>query len=145
MCAPRSELATATWLKERSALGELLDFDFTSMPTIQLYRASDKLLKNKDLIEVEIFDRVQGIFNFAPTITLYDLTINYMEGDASINQKAKRGKKCNRVSAHYRLEITVDETKDHVTSLSWYYEPLKSSKQTDPGVLQATDEPHRLR
>ena len=51
MCVPRSERATATWLQERSALGELLDYDFASMPLMQLYRASDKLLKNKDLIE----------------------------------------------------------------------------------------------
>jgi transposase len=308
MCVPRSERATATWLQERSALGELLNYDFGSMPLMQLYRASDKLLKNKDLIEAKIFDRVQGIFNFVPTITLYDLTNTYMEGEASINPKAKRGKskekrtdcplitlglaldasgfirhskifdgnvtegdtlenmllelrapdgalvimdagiatskniewliankfnylvvsrersremdkekahviqsaggseihlqrqegefegeiklacwsekraakdeginvrfrekyeeelnkisagllkprytkkrdainerigrlkeKCKRVSAHYRLEITVDETKDRVTSLSWYYEPLQSSKQTDPGVYK---------
>jgi transposase len=308
MCVPRSERATATWLQERSALGELLNYDFASMPLMQLYRASDKLLKNKDLIEGKIFDRVQSIFNFVPTITLYDLTNTYMEGDASINPKAKRGKskekrtdcplitlglaldasgfirhskifdgnvtegdtlknmllelkapdgalvimdagiatikniewliankfnylvvsrersremdkekahviqsaggseihlqrqegefegeiklacwsekraakdeginarfrekyeeelnkiragllkprytkkrdainerigrlkeKCKRVSAHYRLEISVDETKDRVTSLSWYYEPLQSSKQTDPGVYK---------
>ncbi|MEN9974529.1 MAG: hypothetical protein RLZZ282_535, partial [Verrucomicrobiota bacterium] len=41
MCAPRSERATAKWLKEKSALGELLKHDFTPMPLIQLYRASD--------------------------------------------------------------------------------------------------------
>ena len=308
MCVPRSEHATAQWLKERSALGELLNYDFNSMPLMQLYRASDKLLKHKGLIEEKIFDRVQGIFNFVPTITLYDLTNTYMEGDASSNPKAKRGKskekrtdsplitlgialdasgfirhskvfdgnvtegetleemllalgapkgalvimdagiathknidwlinhqfnylvvsrersrdfdkekaeviqsaggaeihlqrqegefegeiklacwsekraakdegintrfrekyeeelgkikaglnkprctkkrnainerigrlkeKCKRVSAHYRIEMTVDESKDHVTSLSWYYEPIPSSKQTDPGVYK---------
>ena len=92
MCAPSSERATATWLKERSAMGELLDYDYASMPLMQLYRASDKLLKNKALIESKIFDRVQGIFNLVPTITLYDLTNTYMEGEASSNPKAKRGK-----------------------------------------------------
>ena len=308
MCVPRSERATAQWLKERSALGELINYDFNSMPLMQLYRASDKLLKHKGLIEENIFDRVQGIFNLVPTITLYDLTNTYMEGDASSNPKAKRGKskekrtdcplitlgialdasgfirhskvfdgnvtegntleemllalnapdgalvimdagiatqknidwlisnqfnylvvsrersrdfdkekaeiiqsvggseihlqrqegefegeiklacwsekraakdegintrfrekyeeelgkikagldkprctkkrntinerigrlkeKCKRVSAHYRIEMTVDESKDHVTSLSWYYEPIPSSKQTDPGVYK---------
>jgi len=43
MCAPRSERATASWLKEKSALGELLKYDFTAMPLMQLYRASDRL------------------------------------------------------------------------------------------------------
>ena len=308
MCAPRSEHATAKWLIERSALGELLDYDFEAMPKMQLYRASDRLLKHKDLIEEKVFEKVQNIFNFVPTITLYDLTNLYMEGDASSNKKAKRGKskekrtdcplitlglaldasgfvrhsqifdgnvtegdtlaemllalgapdgalvimdagiatndnidwlienkfnylvvsrersrdidkekakviqsaggaeiylerqesqlegeiklacwseqraakdeginnrfrekyeeelkkistglskprytkkrnavnerigrlkeKCKRVSAHYRLEMTVDETKDLVTSLDWHYEPLPNSKQTDPGVYK---------
>jgi len=92
MCAPRSELATAEWLKETSALGELLTHDFTPMPLMQLYRASDRLLKNKDIIEEKIFERVQEIFSFTPTITLYDLTNTYMEGNALLNPKAKRGR-----------------------------------------------------
>jgi transposase len=92
MCAPRSELATEKWLKEKSALGELLKHDFTPMPLIQLYRASDRLFRNKELIEERIFDRVQNIFNFKPTITLYDLTNTYMEGNAAANPKAKRGR-----------------------------------------------------
>lgn len=92
MCAPRSERATVEWLKEKSALGELLKHDFTPMPLMQLYRASDRLLQNKILIEKKIFERVQDIFSFTPTITLYDLTNTYMEGNASGNPKAKRGR-----------------------------------------------------
>lgn len=92
MCAPRSERATASWLQERSALGELLNYDFTEMPLMQLYRASDRLFENKKLIEEKTFERVQGIFNFTPTITLYDLTNTYMEGNAEGNPKAKRGR-----------------------------------------------------
>jgi transposase len=92
MCAPRSELATAAWLKEKSALGELLKHDFTPMPPMALYRASDRLLKKKDIIETKIFERVKDIFNLTPTITLYDLTNTYMEGNAEANPKAKRGR-----------------------------------------------------
>lgn len=92
MCAPKSERATAEWLNKYSALGELLNYDFTAMPLMQLYRASDRLYKNKSLIEDKIFGRVQNVFNFAPTITLYDLTNTYMEGTAANNPKAKRGR-----------------------------------------------------
>ena len=92
MCAPRSERATAKWLKEKSALGELFKHDFTDMPLMQLYRASDRLLENKKLIEQKVFERVQDIFSFTPTITLYDLTNTYMEGNAEGNPKAKRGR-----------------------------------------------------
>jgi len=92
MCAPRSERGTASWLKDKSALGELLNYDFNAMPLMQLYRASDRLFENKELIEQKIFERVQDIFSFTPTITLYDLTNTYMEGNAEENPKAKRGR-----------------------------------------------------
>lgn len=90
MCEPRSERATSKWLANRSALGELLNFDFESMPAMQLYRASDLLLKNKALIEQGLFERVQSIFGFTPTVTLYDLTNTYFEGQGG--GKAKRGR-----------------------------------------------------
>ena len=90
MCKPCSERATSKWLANRSALGELLNFDFESMALMQLYRASDLLLKNKTLIEQSLFERVQSIFGFTPTITLYDLTNTYFEGNPG--GKAKRGR-----------------------------------------------------
>lgn len=90
MCKPCSERATSKWLANKSALGELLNFDFESMALMQLYRTSDLLLKNKALIEQSIFERVQSIFSFTPTITLYDLTNTYFEGNPG--GKAKRGR-----------------------------------------------------
>jgi len=92
MCEPRSELATWYWLKNKSAIGELLEFDFESMPLMQLYRASDLLLKHKPMIESHLFKRAQSLFNFTPTITLYDLSNTYFEGRADGNPKAKRGR-----------------------------------------------------
>lgn len=93
MCAPRSERATAEWLKSKSALGELLDYNFSAMPLMQLYRASDRLLGKKSMIEDKLFSRVQDLFQLSSTITLYDLTNTYMEGEAMAkNPKAKRGR-----------------------------------------------------
>jgi hypothetical protein len=56
MCAPRSERATAKWLKEKSALGELLKYDFAEMPLMQLYRASDRLLRSKYKLRTTLID-----------------------------------------------------------------------------------------
>ena len=92
MCALRSERATANWLQEKSAPGELLKYDFAEMPLMQLYRASDRLLESKKLIEQKVFERVQDLFSFIPTTTLYDLTNTYMEGNAEGNPKEKRGR-----------------------------------------------------
>ncbi len=91
MAAPGSELATWRWLRERSALGELLDVDFEAMPPIRLYRTSDLLVRHRDKIEAALFTNIQGLFGLPVTVTLYDLTNTYVEGTAAGNAKAARG------------------------------------------------------
>ena len=92
MCEPRSERATWNWMKHKSAIGELLEFDFESMPLMQLYRASDRLLKHKEVIEDQVFENVQNLFGFTATVTLYDLTNTFFEGHAAENERANHGR-----------------------------------------------------
>jgi Transposase DDE domain len=92
MAAPGSELATLRWLRERSALGELLDTDFEAAPLIRLYRTSDLLVRHRDKIESVLFSKIQDLFDFPATVTLYDLTNTYFEGSALGNEKAARGR-----------------------------------------------------
>ena len=47
---PASERATHRWLQERSGLGELLGVDFETVGAMQLYRASDALVKHRGAI-----------------------------------------------------------------------------------------------
>ena len=91
MAAPGSELATWRWLKQESGLGELVEFDFTRMTLMSLYRASDRLLAHQSELEAFIFERVRGLFGLASTVTLYDLTNTYFEGVLKSNPKAARG------------------------------------------------------
>jgi transposase len=91
MAHPGSELATHAWLQQRSALGELIGFDFESMDLNRLYRASDTLYKHRDALQEHLFAQAQSILGFGPTITLYDLTNTYFEGIAAGVSKAKRG------------------------------------------------------
>lgn len=92
MAAPGSELATMRWLNERSALGELLEVDFESMPPMRLYRTSDLLVRKRKEIETALFSRIEDIFALPTTVTLYDLTNTYFEGEAAGNNKACRGR-----------------------------------------------------
>ena len=92
MAAPGSELATWRWLGERSALGELLGVNFDTMPLMQLYRASDLLVRHRDKIEAALFGRIQDLFGLPVTVTLYDLTNTYFEGTAAGNPKAALGR-----------------------------------------------------
>ena len=88
---PASERATHRWLQARSGLGELLGVDFETVSAMQLYRASDALVKHREAIEAHLFDRAMGLFDLRPTVTLYDLTNTYFEGEVSRQPQAKRG------------------------------------------------------
>lgn len=91
LAAPGSELAAWHWLREQSALGELLDVDFEGVALPRLYQVSDKLLRHREQIEEQLFGRLSNLFNLPTTVTLYDLTNTYFEGEMAINAKAKRG------------------------------------------------------
>ena len=91
MAAPGSERATHRWLQQTSALGELIDFDYTRMSPMQLYRTSDRLIRHRERIEKALFNRTVDLFGLDCTITLYDLTNTYFEGDPGSNPKARRG------------------------------------------------------
>lgn len=92
MVAPASELATHAWLQQRTALGELLDYDYEGMDRQRLYRSADLLLKHRDALEAHLFGATKTLFELTETITLYDLTNTYFEGIAAGIDKAKRGK-----------------------------------------------------
>lgn len=91
MAEPGSERASWQWLLDSSALGELLGVDFESMSSMRLYRVSDLLIKNRDKIERALFSRVKTLFSLPVTVTLYDLTNTYFEGEMSDNSQASRG------------------------------------------------------
>ena len=61
------------------------------MGAMQLYRASDALMKHRETIESHLFGRAMGLFDLEPTITLYDLTNTFYEGEAADQPKAQRG------------------------------------------------------
>ena len=91
MAQPGSERATRRWLGERSALGELLGVEFATFGPMRLYRASDALMAHRQAIEHHLFDRAMDLFDLHPTVTLYDLSNTYFEGEARRQPKALRG------------------------------------------------------
>ena len=91
LAAPGSERATHRWLRDTSALGDLLEVDFENYSLMQLYRASDALMVHRKAIEEHLFDAAMTLFELQPTVTLYDLTNTYFEGDAGAQEKAQRG------------------------------------------------------
>ena len=110
MANPGSELATHAWLQRRSALGELIGFDFEAMDLNRLYRASDALHKHREALQDHLFAQAQSSFGFGQTITLYDLTNTYFEGVAAGVSKAARGhsKECRSDCPLVTLAMALD-------------------------------------
>ena len=92
MAEPASELSTWNWLQTQSGLGELIDVDFAGMSHMRLYRASDLLMRHRAEIEEHLFSSIQTLFSLEETVTLYDLTNTYVEGEAAANPKAHFGR-----------------------------------------------------
>ena len=105
MAAPGSERASWRWLCERSALGEFLGVDFERMSMMRLYRASDALLARRAAIEAHLFEQVADLFALPQTVTLYDLTNTFFEGEAAAQPKAERGHSKEKRSDCPRLTL----------------------------------------
>jgi transposase len=90
LICPSSEHAMPDWIR-RTALGDILQEDFSELQDEALYRNLDRLHPNRERIERELAEREKTIFNLHDTVYLYDLTSTYFEGQARANPQAKRG------------------------------------------------------
>ncbi len=78
------------WIR-RTALGDILQEDFSELEDEALYRNLDRLHPNREAIERALAEKEKTLFNLDDTIYLYDLTSTYFEGQATANPQAKRG------------------------------------------------------
>lgn len=89
---PGSELSTHCYLKEHSALDELLGTDFSDLSLKNFYKIADQLLKHKQVIEQKLYQREKELFQLGDIITLFDITNTYFEGQCLSNPKALHGR-----------------------------------------------------
>jgi len=141
MAAPASELATWGWLRERSGLGELLDVDFEAMPLMSLYRASDLLVKHRQSIEAALFSRINDLFSLPTTVTLFDLTNTYFEGEMAGNSKAKRGHSKEKRSDCPLVTLGLVLDGSGFVRRSRMFEGNVAEASTLEGMLQGLDAP----
>ncbi|MGV8155195.1 MAG: hypothetical protein ACLKAK_10375 [Alkaliphilus sp.] len=89
---PGSESNTISWLKNRTSLIEMLDYDISDVGKNALYEISDLLLSNKNYIEENLRKTEQNLFTDDKNIFLYELTNTYFQGSCKNNEFAHRGK-----------------------------------------------------
>lgn len=92
LLCPGSDVGTCHYVREQSALDEVMGVDFSSLHKNQLYGISDLLLKHKDDIEKQLFEHEKSIFEFEEIVTLFDLTNTYFEGQSQGNELAAFGR-----------------------------------------------------
>jgi len=89
---PASERETARWLRNDSALSELLGADFSPISDQTLHRTSDKLLEHKEFIEKSLSQNTSDIFSLDNKLILYDLTNTYFESPKRASAIARYAK-----------------------------------------------------
>ena len=141
MAALGSEQSTHRWLRDQSGLGELLDADYETMSAMQLYRVSDLLVKNKQDIEKDLFARIKDLFGFVCTVTLYDLTNTYFEGELSGNTKAKRGRSKEKRSDCPLLTLGLVLDDSGFVIRSGFFSGNAAESKTLEEMLQGLDTP----
>lgn len=88
---PGSENNILPWLNTVAA-DELLEINSASFGKDRFYRVSDKLYKNRNFIEENLYQRAKDLFSLEDTVFLYDLTNTYFEGICAKNPKAEYSK-----------------------------------------------------
>jgi len=98
LLSPGSDVTTAKYLRDKSALDEILGIDFSTMNKNKLYNISDLLLKHKEKIEKTLYNNEKNLLAFQETVTLYDLTNTYFEGESRKNDNGAFGRSKERRS-----------------------------------------------
>lgn len=89
---PASELATARWIQENSAVMELTGYDPEKMNKDRLYKSALKLSSVKEKLEHHLSQKTNELFDIQDKIMLYDLTNTYFEGEKRNSTLAKYGR-----------------------------------------------------
>jgi hypothetical protein len=89
---PSSELAAWQWIRNRTALIEILGSDISTVGKDDVYEIADRLLEHKSAIENALRDIECRLFPEEVTLFLYDLTNTYFEGNCRANSLPQRGK-----------------------------------------------------
>jgi transposase len=88
---PGSEFRVHRQWFDQSAMDVLLGVDFAVAEKDRLYRCLDRILEHRQEIFQHLQQRWKTLFDAQFDVLLYDLTSTYVEGEAELNPKAKRG------------------------------------------------------
>jgi hypothetical protein len=89
---PASELETARWIRENSAVCSVTGYPVEKITKDKLYKSALKLFSEKEKIEQFLSIKTSQLFDIEDKIYLYDLTNTYFEGRKKGSRLAKFGR-----------------------------------------------------
>jgi transposase len=89
---PASELKTASWITDNSAVCELTGYTIEKITKDKLYESALRLYQVKDRLEQHLSHKTNELFDISDKIVLYDLTNTYFEGQYKHSQIARYGR-----------------------------------------------------
>ncbi len=89
---PASELKTASWIRDNSAVCELTGYDIEKITKDKLYESALRLYQVKDPLEQHLSHKTNELFDISDKIVLYDLTNTYFEGQYKHSEIARYGR-----------------------------------------------------
>lgn len=101
---PASELKTARWIKENSAVCELTGYDADKVTKDRLYQSALQVYKAKDAVEKHLSKHTNDLFDLKHKIILYNLTNAYFEGEKRKSDLAKFGR-CKEKRRNAKLVV----------------------------------------
>ncbi len=131
---PGSDLATYRYLKDTSALGELIEassgIDVTSFGKDAIYSVTDAIYEAKESIEAHLARSTKRLYP-GGRLFLFDLTNVYLEGDALGNELASYGhsKEKRNDCALISLALLVDDRGFPI------YSHIYAGNQSEPATL----------
>lgn len=138
---PASELKTANWIKENSAVCEITDFDVEKITKDQLYRISIRLYDQKEALEQHLSLRTNELFDIEDRIMLYDLTNTYFEGRKTDSALAQFGRsKEKRSDAKLVVLALVVNPEGFIK-----YSAILQGNMSDPATLESMIEKLRVK
>ena len=137
---PASELKTAKWIKENSAVCELTGYPVERITKDKLYTSALDLYAVKNELETFLSTKTNQLFDLQDKIYLYDLTNTYFEGEKRKSQLAKHGRsKEKRSDAKLVVLAVVTNTEGFIK-----YSSIYEGNMTDCKTLSATIDSLRM-
>jgi transposase len=133
---PDSERHTWSWAENRSAIFELTGKS-ARYSLNSFYRAADIVFKCKDALEAHLSKLEKELFSLTESMYFLDLTNTYLEGQASSNPKAKRGRSKEKRTDCKLLTLALIIDEQGFAKYSRLYSGNQSEGQTLPEMIQS--------